>query len=148
MFLSNTRWTQLSAPLEILMSKISLKYIPIHIHNAEHSRGIINMKLYSHGFLFHRNIIRSENKARIPLIIHHNEKNHRIYFWCAAKDNLASLISRGVTRHLSIETISFKSSMIKYVGKQSLLFNWKTQHAKNVGAFWNELILYEIKLIF
>ncbi len=28
-----------------------------------------------------------ENKAQIPLIIHHNEKNQRIYFWCAAKDN-------------------------------------------------------------
>ncbi len=29
-------WTQLLAPLEILMSKISLKYIPIHIHSFEH----------------------------------------------------------------------------------------------------------------
>ncbi len=44
MFFSNTRWTQLLVPLEILMSKISLKYIPIHIYNFEHSRGIINMK--------------------------------------------------------------------------------------------------------
>ncbi len=34
-FFSNTRWTQLLVPLEILMSKISLKYIPIHIHNFE-----------------------------------------------------------------------------------------------------------------
>ncbi len=33
-------------------SKISLKYIPIHIHNFEHSRVIMNMKLSSHGFLF------------------------------------------------------------------------------------------------
>ncbi len=32
------------------------------------------MKLSSHGFLFHRNINRRENKAQIPLIIHHNEK--------------------------------------------------------------------------
>ncbi len=56
------------------MSKISLKYIPIHIHNFEHSRVIMNMKLSSHGFLFHRNINRRENKAQIPLIIHHNEK--------------------------------------------------------------------------
>ncbi len=69
MFFSNTRWTQLLAPLEILMSKISLKYIPIHIHNSEHSRVIMNMKLSSHGFLFHRNINRRENKAQIPLII-------------------------------------------------------------------------------
>ncbi len=66
--------------LEILMSKISLKYIPIHIYNFEHSRGIMNMKLSSHGFLFHRNINRTENKVQIPLIIHHNEKNQRIYF--------------------------------------------------------------------
>ncbi len=78
MFFSNTSWTQLLAPLEILMSKISLKYIPIHIHNFEHSRVIMNMKLSSHGFLFHRNINRRENKAQIPLIIHHNEKNQKI----------------------------------------------------------------------
>ncbi len=56
MFFSNTRWTQILAPQEILMSKISLKYIFIHIHNFEHSRVIMNMKLCSHGFLFHRNI--------------------------------------------------------------------------------------------
>ncbi len=74
MFFSNTRWTQLLAPLEILMSKISLKYIPINIHNVEHSRVIMNMKLSSHGFLFHIN--RRENKAHIPLIIHHNKKKH------------------------------------------------------------------------
>jgi len=41
MFFSNTRWTQLLAPFEIL-SKISLKYIPIYIHNLEHSRIKIN----------------------------------------------------------------------------------------------------------
>ncbi len=35
----------------------------------------MNMKLSNHGFLFHRNINRRENKAQIPLIIHHNEKN-------------------------------------------------------------------------
>ncbi len=35
---SNTR-----KPLEILVSKISLKYIPIHIHNFEHSVVIMNM---------------------------------------------------------------------------------------------------------
>ncbi len=62
------------------MSKISLKYIPIHIHNFEHSWVIMNMKLSSHGFLFHININSRENKAQIPLIIHHNEKNQRIYF--------------------------------------------------------------------
>ncbi len=31
MFFSNACWLPLLAPLEILMSKISLKYIPIHI---------------------------------------------------------------------------------------------------------------------
>ncbi len=71
---------QLLTPLEIHMSKISLKYIPIHIHNFEHSRVIVNMKLFSHGFLFHRNINRRENKAQIPLIIHHNEKNKEYVF--------------------------------------------------------------------
>ncbi len=45
------------------------------------------------GFLIHRNINRGENKAQIPLIILHNEKNQRIYLWCAAKDNWASQIS-------------------------------------------------------
>ncbi len=55
------------------MSKISLKYILIHIHNFEHSRVIMNMKLSSHGFLFHRNINRRENKAQIPLILNHNK---------------------------------------------------------------------------
>ncbi len=65
MFFSNTRWTQLLAPLEILMSKIYLKYIPIHIHNFEHTSLIMNMKLSSHGFLLHRNINRRENKEYI-----------------------------------------------------------------------------------
>ncbi len=61
MFFSNTRWTQLLVPLEILMSKISLKYIPIHIYKFEHSRGIMNMKLSSHDFLFNRNINRKKH---------------------------------------------------------------------------------------
>ncbi len=78
--------------------KISLKYIPIHVHNFEHSRVTKNIKLSSHGFLFHRNINRREYKAQIPLIIHHNEKNQRIYFWCAAKDNWASKISEVALR--------------------------------------------------
>ncbi len=79
-FFLNTYWTQILAPLELLMSKISLKYIPVHIYNFEHSRVIMNMKLSSHDFLFHRNIKRRENKAQIPLIIHHNEKKKYIYF--------------------------------------------------------------------
>ena len=97
-FFSNALWTQLLAPLEILMSKISLKYIPIQIHNFEHSSLIINMKLSRHGYLFHRNIKRRENKAQIPLIIHQNEKNQRMYFWCAAKDNWASQIGEVALR--------------------------------------------------
>ncbi len=52
-------------PLEILRSKIYLKYIPIHIHNFEHSRVIMNIKLSSHDFLFHRNINRRENKDQM-----------------------------------------------------------------------------------
>ncbi len=81
---------QLLVPLEIILTKISLKYIPIYIYNFEHSRVIMNMKLCRHGFLFHRNINRRENKVQILLIIHHNEKNQGIYLWCAAKDNWAS----------------------------------------------------------
>ncbi len=80
------------------MSKITLKYISIHIHNFEHSRVIMNMKLSSHGFLFHRNTNRKENKAQIPLIIHHNEKKQRIYLLRAAKDNWASQISEVVKK--------------------------------------------------
>ncbi len=95
---SQIRWTKLLVPLEILMSKISLKYIPIHIYNFEHSRGIMNIKLFSHGFPFHRNINRRENKVQIPLIIHRNEKNQRICFWCAAKYNWASQINEVALR--------------------------------------------------
>ncbi len=76
-FLKNTLDTIIGT-LEILMSKISLKNIPIYIHNFEHPRVIMNMKLSSHSFLFHRNINRRENKAQMPLIFHHNEKNQRI----------------------------------------------------------------------
>ncbi len=39
----------------------------------------MNMKLSNLGFLFHRNINRRENKAQIPLIIHHNEKKNKEY---------------------------------------------------------------------
>ncbi len=55
--------------------------MPIHIHNFEHTSVIMNMKLFSHGFLFHRNINRRETKQRpnSKLITHHNEKNQRIY---------------------------------------------------------------------
>ncbi len=77
---SNKLWTQLLAPLDFFISKISLKYIPIPIHNFEHSMVIMNMKLSSHCFLFHRNINKRENKAQIPLITHHNEKSQRIHF--------------------------------------------------------------------
>ncbi len=49
MFFSNTHWTQLLVPLEILMSKAFLKYIPSHIKHFEYSRWIINMKSSSHG---------------------------------------------------------------------------------------------------
>ncbi len=81
MFFLKYTLCQLLASLEILYrSTISLKYIPIHIHNFEHSSVIMNIKLSSHVFLFHRNINRRENKAQIPLIIHHNEKTKIIYF--------------------------------------------------------------------
>ncbi len=46
--------------------EIYLKYFPIHVHNFEHTSVIMNIKLSSHGFLFHRNINRRENKGQIP----------------------------------------------------------------------------------
>ncbi len=62
----------------------------------------MNMKLSSHGFLFHININRRENKAQIPLITHHNEKNQRIYFEYIKNiyyiDNWASQISEVALR--------------------------------------------------
>ncbi len=39
----------------------------------------MNMELSSHGFLFHGNVNRRENKVQIPLIIHHNEKKNKEY---------------------------------------------------------------------
>ncbi len=125
MFFSNTHWTQLLAPLEILMSKISLKYIPIHIHNFEHSRVIMNMKLSSHGFLFHRNINRRENKAQIPLIIHHNEKNQIMHFWCAAKDNWASQISEGNNSRISNQHKMFRNCLEEDVCLYSPNARWR-----------------------
>ncbi len=71
----------------MMLSKMYLKYISIHIHNVEHSKVIMNMKLSSHGFLFHRNINRRENKAQIPFIIHHNEKktSNDIFLMCSKR---------------------------------------------------------------
>ncbi len=60
------------------MIKIYLKYIPIHIYNFEHTSMIMNMKLSSHGFLFHRNINRKENKRpNSKWITNHNEKKQK-----------------------------------------------------------------------
>ncbi len=39
-------------------------------------------------------IILDKAKGQTHLIIHHNEKNQRIYLWCAAKDNWASQIRK------------------------------------------------------
>ncbi len=46
MFFSNTHWTQLLSPLEILISKISLMYIPIHIHNFEQRTCIYLIRMH------------------------------------------------------------------------------------------------------
>ncbi len=75
-FSSNTCWTKLLVPLGILMSKIYLKCIPIHVHNFEHSRVIMNMKLSSHGCMSHINMNRRGKKQRpnSKWITHHNEK--------------------------------------------------------------------------
>ncbi len=82
----NKYFSQIHVGHKILMSYISLKYIPIHIHNFVHSRVIMNMKLSSHGFLIHININRRENKAQISLIIHHNEKKtNNIFLMCSKR---------------------------------------------------------------
>ncbi len=65
---------QLLVPLEILMSKIYLKYIPIHIYNFEHTSMIMNMKLSSHGFLFHRNINRNIKKLKAKFQMNHQSQ--------------------------------------------------------------------------
>ncbi len=64
---------------------------------------IMNMKLSAMASCFTGG---RENIAQIPLIIHHNEKNQRIYFWCAAKDNWASQISE-VTLRKELEQWKF-----------------------------------------
>ncbi len=69
--------------------------------------NVMNMKLSSHGFLFHRNINTRENKAQIPLIIHHNEKKQIKYFWCAAKDNWASQMGSDFKKRARVVTINF-----------------------------------------
>ncbi len=56
------------------------------------------MKLSSHDFPVPQDYKYEEHKDQIPLIIHHNEKKQKIYFWCAAKDNWASQISEVALR--------------------------------------------------
>ncbi len=82
----------------MMLSKMYLKYISIHIHNVEHSKVIMNMKLSSHGFLFHRNINRRENKPKFPSSSSQWKKTSNDIFWCAAKDNWASQISEVALR--------------------------------------------------
>ncbi len=61
---SNICWTQLLVPLQFLMSKICLKYIPFYIHSFEHTSVIMNTKVSRHGFLFHWNINRPNSLNR------------------------------------------------------------------------------------
>ncbi len=62
-------------PLEIILSEVC-SYSQI-----AHSRVTMNMKLSSHGFLFHGNINERESKAQIPLNIHNYEKLN-IFLMC------------------------------------------------------------------
>ncbi len=66
----------LLGPLEIILSEVC-SYSQI-----EHSRVTMNMKLSSHGFLFHGNINERESKAQIPLNIHNYEKPNNIFLMC------------------------------------------------------------------
>ncbi len=109
MFFSNICWTQLLASLEILMSKISLKYIPFIF-------TIMNMKLSSHGFLFHRNINRTKKQSPNSL---HNEKNQRVYFWGAEKDNWASQISEvALRKELELWKSHFHHTQRMWIGNE------------------------------
>ncbi len=62
------------APLEILMSKISLKYIPIHIYIFLYTRVTRSMKLSSHDFLCHRIINMKDHKGQNSLYHPSQEK--------------------------------------------------------------------------
>ncbi len=71
MFFSNACWPQLLAPLEILMSKISLKYFAIHIyiflaHHGDQNHEIVQPWI-PQDYKY------EEHKGQIPLIIHHKE---------------------------------------------------------------------------
>ncbi len=76
-FFSNACWSQLLAPLEIIMSKIYLKYISIHIKKIIQiiiaQQSDMSMKLASHDFLIHMIINMRNTKAKFPIIIHHKE---------------------------------------------------------------------------
>ncbi len=66
---------QLLAPLEILMSKISLKYIIFLAHQGDYEHKIIQPWLpVPQDYKY------EEHKGQIPLIINHKEENLRILF--------------------------------------------------------------------
>ncbi len=66
----------LLGPLEIILSEVC------SYSQTEHSRVTMNMKLSSHGFLFHGNINERESKAQIPLNSHNYEKPNNIFLMC------------------------------------------------------------------
>ncbi len=51
----------------------------------------MNMKLSSHGFLFHGNINERESKAQIPINIHNYEKAN-IFLMCRKIVELSKLV--------------------------------------------------------
>ncbi len=92
MYFSNTRWTQLLAPLEIIMDKISLKYIPIHIHNwalqGDYEHEIIQPWLpvsekykYSLNSLNHPSQWKNKNKKYISDVQQKIIELHKLVKW-------------------------------------------------------------------
>ncbi len=70
LFFSNACWPQLLAPLEIIMSKIYLKYIHMFFflaYQGDYEHDIVQHDFVPHYYKY------EEHRSQISLIIHHKE---------------------------------------------------------------------------